>query len=84
MAIPTTRPIVGDGNGVFCDAVLSVLLSQMHDMALLFRVTCYEFTVRDRRRRRGGQEGHVPPIIGEKYFSDNYYVKFWHFRAKIM
>jgi len=34
-----------------------------------------------------GGRGHVPPPkkkIPEKYFSGNYYVKFGHFRAKIM
>jgi len=31
-----------------------------------------------------GTEGHVPPIFGENIFSGNYYIKFGHFRAKIM
>ena len=26
-----------------------------------------------------GGRGHVPPKFGKKYFSGNYYVKFWHF-----
>jgi len=30
----------------------------------------------------GGQRGHVPPKIREKYFSGNYYVKFRHFSGK--
>jgi len=40
----------------------------------------HRFSVRRyRRRRRRG-----PPKIREKYFSGNYYVKFGHFRAKIV
>ena len=39
------------------------------------------------RRRRYGGRGHVtprdpPPKIRKKIFSDNYYVKFWHFGQK--
>ena len=38
-----------------------------------------------RRRRRGEGGGTSPPKkIGKKYFSGNYYVQFWHFRAKIV
>jgi len=40
---------------------------------------CSRIGVRD-----GGQGAHVPPKIRGKYFSGNYYVKFGHFRAKIM
>jgi len=32
--------------------------------------------------RDSGGRGHVPPKIREKYFSGNYYVKFWHFSDK--
>ena len=31
---------------------------------------------------RGGQGEHVPPKIREKYFAENYYVKFGHFSGK--
>jgi len=75
----SSLPVMAHG-GTLCNSVWkTVVPSDVLHCALSIQ-SLYNYS--HRHRRRGRQRGHAPPPHKKKsgkYFSSNYYVKFWHF-----